>query len=147
MIGIEPKPMGGTFNRGHAVPKQFAINILEADDQAILAMQIRKDELGGEAFDMIYSIKVMERMPLDCHDDAVKILAESARKGTKLIFGAATPGQVGVGHIGSSSKKQWIEIMERNNFIKNDKETGKETRTMQDFNHRVNIVLYYYQVE
>ena len=145
VIGIEPNPMGGTFNRGGGGPKQLAIDILAADDQAILAMQIRKDELGGEAFDLIYSIEVMEHMPLDRHDDAVNFLAASARKGTKLIFGAATPGQSGVGHIGCRSQKQWIEIMARHNFIMNDEETGKATRTMQEYNHRVNTVVYYYQ--
>ena len=75
MIGIEPNPMGGTFNCGSVGPKQLAINILAADDQAMLAMHIHKDELGGEAFDLIYSIEVMEHMLLDHHDDGVKFLA------------------------------------------------------------------------
>ena len=86
-------------------------------------------------------------MPIDIHDDSVKCLAASSRKGTKLIFGVATPGQVGVGNIGCRSQKQWIEIMARHKFINNDKETGKATRTMQEYNHRVNTVVYYYQGE
>jgi SAM-dependent methyltransferase len=147
VIGIEPNPMGGTFNRGVAGPKQLPINFLAADDQVALAKQIRNDELGGDAFDFIYSIEVFEHMPLDRHDDAVKFLAASARQGTKLLFGAATPGQAGVGHIGCRKQKEWIEIMARHNFIKHDEDTAKATRMMQEYNHRVNTVVYYYQGE
>ena len=147
MIEIESNPMDGTFHRSHAGPKQIVINLLEANDQAMLATNIGKDELGGEAFDMIYYIKVMEHMPLDHHDDAVNVFSGSDRNGTKLIFGAATAGKVGVGHIGFRSQKRWIEIMERHNFIKNYEETGKATCTMQEYNHCVNTVVYYYQGE
>uniref|UniRef100_A0A7S3QK54 Methyltransferase type 11 domain-containing protein n=1 Tax=Chaetoceros debilis TaxID=122233 RepID=A0A7S3QK54_9STRA len=145
VIGIEPNPMGGTFNRGSAGPKQLAINLLAADDQAILARKIRNEELDGEGFDLIYSIEVMEHMPLDRHDDAVKFLAAAARKGTKLIFGAATPGQHGVGHIGCRKQSEWVEIMAKHNFIKHNEETGQATGAMQEYNHRVNTVVYYYQ--
>ena len=145
VIGIEPNEMGGTFARGKEGPKQLAINFLDADDPGIYAHQIRNDELGGEAFDLIYSIEVMEHIPPERHEDAVKFLVGSARKGTKLIFGAAHPGQVGVGHIGNRKTTEWVKLMEKHGFVMNHEETAKAQRQMQEFNHRVNTRIYYYR--
>lgn len=145
VIGIEPNEMGGTFARGKEGPKQLAINFLDADDPGIYAHQIRNDELGGEAFDLIYSIEVMEHIPRERHEDAVKFLVGSARKGTKLIFGAAHPGQKGVGHIGNRKTTEWVKLMEKHGFVMNHEETAKAQRQMQEFNHRVNTRIYYYR--
>mmetsp|Transcript_25686 Transcript_25686/g.52603 ORF Transcript_25686/g.52603 Transcript_25686/m.52603 type:complete len:341 (-) Transcript_25686:124-1146(-) len=145
VIGIEPNPMGGTFLRGRAGPKQLAINFLDAVDTAALAREICDTELGsGKRFDLIYSIEVFEHLPLDRHEDAVKFLAASARKGTKLIFGAGSPGQQGVGHIGLRKKDSWEIFLAEHNFEKSVEDTGKATRTIQEYNHRVNTQVYYY---
>lgn len=106
VYGIEPNPMGGTFERRNG-PHQLAINILETDDPYKLAKKICQDELDGESFDLVYSIEVCEHMPPDRHEDAARFLAGLSRKGTKLIFGAAGKGQTGTGHIGNRPKNEW----------------------------------------
>ena len=145
VIGIEPNSMGGAFNRGKFGPKQLAIDILKAKDQTQLARQIRDTELGGKGFDLIYSIEVFEHMPLDRHADAFKFIAASARRGTKLIFGAAHPNQKGVGHIGGRRNKDWERMLSNHGFILNVEETGEAKSKMQEYNHRINTGIYYYQ--
>jgi len=145
VFGIEPNPMGGTFNRGNQGPEQLAIDILSYDgDITQLAKSIRDEKLGGAYFDLIYSIEVFEHLPLDRHEDGVRFMAALARDGTKLVFGAAKKGQDGIGHIGPRSRSSYEEIMARHKFIKDDEETGKATGMMQEFNHRQNTNVYYY---
>lgn len=145
VFGIEPNPMGGTFKRGKNGPEQLVLDILSYDgDITELAKRIREEKLGGEYFDLIYSIEVFEHMPPDRHDDAVKFLAALAHDGTKLIFGSAGKGQKGIGHIGMRSKSDWENIMAKHNFIKNDKETALATGIMEEYNHRANTNVYYY---
>lgn len=144
VIGIEPNPMGGVFERGRAGPKQLAVDILAEDGGEELARRISRDKLDGEKFDLIYSIEVFEHMPKERHDDAVRFLASASRQGTKLIFGAAKQGQGGVGHIGRRRKKDWISIMARHNFRMDKEKTADAVHQMQEFNHRQNTVVYYY---
>jgi hypothetical protein len=144
VFGIEPNIMGGTFERGMAGPQQLAIDILSAPDVAQFAEKIRNENLNGQFFDLIYSIEVFEHMPHDRHDDAVRFLAAMAHKGTKLIFGAGSRGQNGIGHIGLRSKKEWVQIMASHGFIKDDNESGKAAQMMQEYNHRANTYVYYY---
>lgn len=144
VIGIEPNPMGGTFNRGLRAPKQLAIDILSFPDVTKLAKDIRTKQLGGKYFDLIYSIEVFEHMPLDRHDDAVQFLAASSQKGTKLIFGAAKKGQAGVGHIGGRSTDEWEKIMAKHGFVKDAQATADATQTFQEFNHRSNTNVYFF---
>lgn len=145
VFGIEPNPMGGTFKRGKGGPEQLVLDILSYDgDITELAKSISEEKLGGEYFDLIYSIEVFEHMPLDRHDDAVKFLAALAHDGTKLIFGSASKGQKGIGHIGGRSKSDWENIMAKHGFIKSDQETALATGMMEEYNHRVNTNVYYY---
>lgn len=144
VIGIEPNPMGGTFNRGSYGPKQLAIDILSFPDVTKLAEDIRTKQLGGKYFDLIYSIEVFEHMPLDRHDDAVQFLAALSQKGTKLVFGAAKRGQVGVGHIGGRSKGEWEKIMAKHGFVKDAQATADAVQTFQEFNHRQNTNVYFF---
>jgi len=146
VIGIEPNPMGGIFERGRAGPKQLPINFLDGNLESIveLTKNISQEHLNGEKFDLIYSIEVFEHMPLDRHEDAVQFLAGLARKGTKLIFGAGKPGQSGIGHIGGRRANDWINIMAKYGFIQDKEKTRDAVQTMQEYNHRVNSVVYIY---
>jgi hypothetical protein len=84
-------------------------------------------------------------MPLDHHMDATGFLSELARKGTKLIVGASSPGQAGTGHIGNRNKKEWEEIMKQVGFVKDVAATIKVQRQMQEFHHKQNAPVYLYQ--
>ena len=150
VFGVEPNPMGGTFDRFNG-PKQLAVNILEQPDPIEFANTVRRGQLrdtGNERdkyFDLIYSIEVFEHMPLERHEDAAKFLSGLARKGTKLIFGASAPGQKGTGHIGNRSKREWEAILEKVGFVKDQAATIKAQRQMQEFNHKRNTQIYFYQ--
>lgn len=148
VIGIEPNPMQGAFERGKNGPKQLAVDILAGGDTKSvtdLAKRISNEELKGGKFDLIYSIEVFEHMPHDRHDDAVRFLKALSRKGTKLIFGAGKPAQEGVGHIGLRSHNEWIDIMAKHGFVANATETADAVHRMQEYNHRQNTVVYYYR--
>ena len=138
---IEPNPMGGTFDR-QGGPKQLAVNLLEHGDTFEFAKSIRQMELQGDYFDLIYSIEVFEHMPLDRHEDAAKFMAGLARPGTKLIFGAASPGQKGTGHIGNRKLPEWENILKQVGFHKDAAATIKARRQMQEYNHKKNTQVY-----
>lgn len=144
VFGIEPNPMGGTFNRNGG-PKQLAVNFLENGDTTAFAKKIRDENIGGEYFDLIYSIEVFEHMPLDRHEDAARFVAGLARSGTKLIFGAGSPGQSGTGHIGNRRKASWEQIWKKVGFIQDVDQTAKATRQIQEYNHKVNTLVYIFQ--
>ena len=150
VFGVEPNLMGGTFERFDG-PKQLAINILEQANPIEFANKVRRKHLrdtGNENdkyFDLIYSIEVFEHMPLERHEDVAKFLSGLARKGTKLIFGASSPGQTGTGHIGNRSKKEWEAILKKVGFVKDQAATIRAQRQMQEFNHKKNTQIYYYQ--
>ena len=150
VFGVEPNLMGGTFDRFNG-PKQLAVNILEQADPIEFANKVRRENLrdtGNENdkyFDLIYSIEVFEHMPLERHDDVAKFLSGLARKGTKLIFGASAPGQKGTGHIGNRSKQEWEAILKKVGFVKDQAATIKAQRQMQEFNHKKNTQIYFYQ--
>jgi hypothetical protein len=145
VFGIEPNPMGGTFNRKHGGPKQLAVNFLEHGNTLEYAKVIRDKNINGQFFDLIYSIEVFEHMPLDRHLDAAYFLAGLAQVGSKLIFGAGSPGQTGTGHIGNRPKKQWEEILMNVGFVKDEAQTIKATRQIQEYNHKVNTQVYIFQ--
>ena len=144
VFGIEPNPMGGTFKRNKG-PKQLAVNFLENGDTTEYAAKIRQDNIGGDYFDLIYSIEVFEHMPLERHEDAARFVAGLAKAGTKLIFGAGSPGQSGTGHIGNRRKGQWEDIWKKVGFIKDVEQTAKATRQIQEYNHKVNTQVYIFQ--
>ncbi len=145
VFGIEPNPMGGTFERGRRGPEQLAINFLNNDNTFKFGRNLREEKIGeGVAFDLIYSIEVFEHIPPERHQDAACFVAGLASPGTKLIFGAAHPGQEGVGHIGNRSGKEWIEIMSKAGFDFDKIETAAATQKMQEFNHRANTRVYKY---
>lgn len=144
VFGVEPNPMGGVFDRRNG-PRQLAIDILEHDDPVALAHSIRKEHLGGDkAFDLLYSIEVCEHMPLARHEDAARFLAGLAREGTKLLFGAAKPGQEGTGHIGNRPMKEWENILANVGFVKNYNETLALAHELDEYNHKINTQVYYY---
>ena len=144
VFGIEPNPMGGTFDRPGG-PKQLAVNLLEHGDTFEFAKSIRQKELQGDYFDLIYSIEVFEHMPLDRHEDAARFMAGLARPGTKLIFGAASPGQKGTGHIGNRKLTEWEHILKGVGFHKDEAATIKARRQMQEYNHKKNTQVYLFQ--
>jgi len=144
VYGIEPNSMGGTFERRNG-PKQLAIDILEAPDSYELAKTICKDHLKGNSFDLVYSIEVCEHMPLDRHEDAAKFLAGLSRKGTKLIFGAAHLRQSGTGHIGNRRREEWDAILAKVGFVKDELDTLQVKERLNEYNHKLNTQVYYYQ--
>ena len=144
VFGIEPNPMGGVFLRKKG-PKQLAVNFLEQGDTFAYATELRQKNLHGDYFDLIYSIEVFEHMPMDRHVDAARFLSGLARPGTKLIFGAATPGQAGRGHIGNRKKSEWEQILKDVGFHKDVAATAKAQQQMQEFNHRKNTQVYMFR--
>jgi hypothetical protein len=143
VFGLEPNPMGGTFERASG-PRQIAEDLLSHDDPLAFAKSIRERKLKGDYFDLIYSIEVFEHLPKDRHEHAAKFLAGLARKGTKLVFGAASPGQVGTGHIGNRKIVEWETILRGVGFHKDDAATAKAQFLMQEFNHKKNTQVYWY---
>ena len=146
VFGIEPNPMGGTFERGNKGPQQLAINFLDNDNTFAFARSLRDEKIGkGISFDLIYSIEVFEHMPRDRHEDAACFLAGLASTESKLIFGAARRGQQGVGHIGTRSGQEWVDILSKAGFDLDLSETARTTQQMQEFNHRTNTRVYKYR--
>ena len=144
VYGVEPNPMGGTFLRKNG-PVQLAVNILEQEDTHEFAKSIRQKELHGDYFDLIYSIEVFEHMPLDRHEDAARFLAGLAKPGTKLIFGASSPGQSGTGHIGNRSKEEWEKILKKVGFHKDAEATSKAQQQIQEYSHKKNMQVYWFR--
>jgi SAM-dependent methyltransferase len=146
VFGIEPNRMGGVYERRNG-PRQLLVDIMADNaDPVALAQSVLRDELhnANGGFDLIYSIEVCEHMPLDRHIDAAKFLAALARPGTKLIFGAASPGQSGTGHMGNRSRAQWEEILAQVGFVKHDQETLTVAHELDEYNHKVNTQVYYF---
>tara|TARA_B110000971_G_C19892596_1_gene446099 strand:- start:100 stop:495 length:396 start_codon:yes stop_codon:yes gene_type:complete len=127
--------MGGTFDR-QGGPQQLEINILEREPADLAS------ELG--TFDLLYSIEVAEHMEKGQHEHVVAVFAALSRKGTKLIFGAATPGQAGTGHIGMRPVKQWAELWEAGGFVRHAEETQLVKQTVETYNHKKNVQVFYY---
>ena len=144
VFGIEPNPMGGVYERKNG-PRQLAIDILSVDDTFALAKHLLKEHLNGEAFDLLYSIEVCEHMPPERHLDAAKFLAGLSRPNTKLIFGAAHPRQGGTGHIGNRAKGEWESILEQVGFEKEPVESLSVAHELDEYNHKVNTQVYYFQ--
>ena len=95
-------------------------------------------------FDLVYSIEVAEHMPLEMHTHVVQFFTALSRKGTKLIFSAATPGQAGTGHIGLRSVAEWKTLIEAGGFRKDEKETMYVKQTVETYNHKKNIQVFYF---
>jgi hypothetical protein len=144
VFGVEPNPMGGVFHRRNG-PKQLVINILEHEDTFQFGRQIRQQEVEGKPFDLLYSIEVCEHIPPERHHDAAKFFAGLSGPGTKLIFGAAHPGQSGTGHVGNRPTREWEDILSEAGFVKHDVESISASKQMQEYNHKVNSRVYYYQ--
>jgi hypothetical protein len=135
---------GGAFDRSNG-PKQLVVDILSKRNSFEFGKTIRKQYLNGDSFDLLYSIEFCEHMPPDRHIDAAKFFAGLSRYGTKLIFGAAIPGQGGTSHIGMRTKKQWEEILLSVGFVKDDAETDAVTFTLNEFNHKVTTQVFFYR--
>lgn len=144
VFAIEPNPMGGVFERRNG-PRQLDIDILATDDPVQLASQILRENYDNQKVDLIYSIEVCEHLPPERHSDAAKFLAGLARPGTKLIFGAAHPRQSGTGHIGNRPKSEWESILWKVGFVKNEQETLQVAHELDEYNHKVNTQVYYFQ--
>jgi SAM-dependent methyltransferase len=150
VFGIEPNRMGGVYERRNG-PRQLLVDIMATTDPVGLAKSVLRDQLkktnGNDdgKFDLLYSIEVCEHMPLDRHEDAAVFLATLARPGTKLIFGAAHPGQGGTGHIGNRKKSEWESILDNVGFVKHEQETLAVAHELDEYNHKVNTQVYYYQ--
>jgi hypothetical protein len=93
---------------------------------------------------LIFNIEVFEHMPLDRHVDAARFLAGLAKNGTKLIFGASSPGQMGTGHIGNRKKEEWEDILKGVGFYKDAVATSDAQSKMQEYNHKKNTQVYWY---
>lgn len=145
VFGVEPNRMGGVYERSNG-PRQLTVDIMKAENPELLAQTIRREQLGGDtAFDVLVSIEVCEHMPLDRHTHATAFLAALARPGTKLIFGAAHPGQSGTGHIGNRPKREWENILKSVGFIKDLQQTVELSHELDEYNHKVNTQVYYYK--
>jgi hypothetical protein len=156
VFGMEPNRMGGVYERRNG-PRQLLVDIMATTDPVALAKSVLRDQLkktngnddddggGSGFFDLLYSIEVCEHMPPDRHEDAAVFLATLARPGTKLIFGAASPGQGGTGHIGNRKKSEWESILGNVGFVKHEQETLAVAHELDEYNHKVNTQVYYYK--
>jgi len=113
IVAIESEPIGGVFKTGNS-PWQSTVNVFDYD-RSEHASIVKK--LGGP-FKLIFSIEVMEHVPLEKHADAAAFFyAAASSDGASLVFSAAGPHQKGTEHIGGREADSWREILENAGFI------------------------------
>ena len=93
-------------------------------------------------FDLVFSIEVLEHIPLAQHGKVFDFLVERSRKW--IVFSAARPGQGGHGHVSERPEVEW-----RNEFVRRgcqfDAELTERARNMSDernINHRRNVQVF-----
>jgi len=141
VVAIEPEPMGGTFTNVYS-PWQSTVNIFNYDRSEYA--NIIKD-LGGP-FKLIFSIEVLEHVPLGKHADAAAFFyAAASPDGASLVFSAGSPHQKGTGHIGGRKADSWREILENAGFVYSDNGTlaAKTSVDSINGNHYRNIMVFY----
>ena len=113
VVAIEPEPIGGVFKTGNS-PWQSTVNVFDygrSEHSSIIK------KLGGP-FKLIFSIEVMEHVPLEKHADAAAFFyAAASSDGASLVFSAAGPHQKGTEHIGGREADSWREILENAGFV------------------------------
>ena len=109
VLAVEPEPMH-TPTYGHSKdrmwPRQLATDLFHGPGTGCAAA------LPG--FDLVYSIEVLEHIPLDRHPTVISVLA-NVTKGF-LVFSAAHPGQGGTGHIAERPRSEWIKEWQARGF-------------------------------
>lgn len=98
-------------------------------------------------FDLVFSIEVLEHVPIAQHPIVFDFLVE--RSGKWIVFSAARPGQGGHGHVAERPEPEW-----RSEFVRRgcqfDAELTERARNMSDernINHRRNVQVFHAPVE
>ena len=65
------------------------------------------------SFDVAYCFEVAEHLPAQFGDRLVEFITAKA---ANVVFTAAAPGQIGLGHINCQPKEYWIERFESSDF-------------------------------
>lgn len=68
----------------------------------------------GKQYDLVSCVEVLEHIPEEASDAAVRFLTHSSSKW--IYFSAAIPGQGGTGHINCQPSIYWILAMRRHGF-------------------------------
>ena len=104
VLAVEPEPMDTptythSDNTKRMWPRQLATDLFDGPGTGCAAA------LPG--FDLVYSIEVLEHIPLDRHPTVIRMIANITEG--FLVFSAAHPGQGGTGHISERSRAEWIK--------------------------------------
>jgi len=140
VVAIEPEPMGGAFS-GRNSPLQSTVNIFDHNPSEYA--NIVKSISGP--FMLVFSIEVLEHVPLEKHNNAASFFATASTKESTLVFSAGAPNQKGYGHIGGRNASSWRSILENVGFIFSHRGTLAAKAHVDTFNvnHVKNIMVFY----
>jgi hypothetical protein len=137
VLAVEPEPMHTptyTHTKDRMWPRQLATDLFDGPGTECAAA------LPG--FDLVYSIEVLEHIPLDRHPTVISMLT-NITKGF-LVFSAAHPGQGGTGHISERPRAEWIKQWKAQGFKYLVKTTAQFRRTTKKHSgpHSDNLMVF-----
>lgn len=71
-------------------------------------------------YDLVLCLEVGEHLPEDAADTLVDTLVRAVNPGGAVVFGAAVPGQEGIGHINCQSHEYWHEKFAERGYAMED---------------------------
>jgi SAM-dependent methyltransferase len=107
--------------KGHGVNEILVVDGEYIDRDKL---QIRPDEFIsfdlkfllqlGRTFDLVVSLEVAEHLPAECADTLIRTLTGL---GDMVLFSAAIPFQIGVGHLNEQWPGYWVRLFQRQGFL------------------------------
>ena len=85
--------------------------------------------------ELILCLEVAEHIDSKLNDDIVESLYRNIKPGGTLIFTAAFPGQMGIGHINCQTKEYWLDKFTNKGLIRNIEAENNWEETMSNHEH------------
>lgn len=95
----------------------------------ILQDDITNPSFSYGKFDIVLCLEVLEHIPQELEDNAIKTIVDCLGTGGRIVFSAARPGQGGEGHINCHGKGHWRKLFFKHNVF----EIPYETKDLVDF--------------